>query len=99
MNRLLRFLAVLPAVETELNQINELLSIMLKLQQDTLPHLRNEREQLLDSAKVKDLLGISDSILFRYKKNKLLLPRALGGKYYYLSDIYALQEELKKRGK
>lgn len=97
MNRLLRFLAVLPAVETELNQITELLNMMLKLQQETLPHLRNEMEQLLDPGKVKDLLGISDSTLFRYKKSKILMPRALGGKYYYLSDIYALQHELQKK--
>lgn len=96
MIEILQLLQELPVIKGEIQQIAELLkNIMeLKLKEGQLQAL--EKDHLVDSSKVKQLLGISDSTLLRYKQKGILVPRALGGKFYLLSDIYAVEQQFNK---
>ena len=94
MIELLHLLQELPVIKSEIQQIAGLLRIMMELKEQENQRRSLAEEQLLNPDKVKALLGISDSTLLRYKQKGILVPRALGGKFYLLSDIYALRQEL-----
>lgn len=80
------------------NEILEKLDLLLSLQQHILKSLLAVEsksqpltpEEWLDNADVKNLLKISDSSLYRLRKNKLLPAKQIAGKWYY--HFAALQE-------
>jgi len=73
------------------------LEILIGIQQEMLSLLamRAEvnalaQEELLDGTDIKKLLHISDSTLYRLRKQKQLKCKLIAGKwYYYKSDILA----------
>ena len=48
----------------------------------------NLKEELLDSAKVKQLLNISDSTLYRMRKRNEIPHKKIGGMYYYPKSFF-----------
>lgn len=96
MIEIVHLLNELPVIKTEIQQIAELLKEMMELKAKESRLIALEKEHVVDSTRVKKLLGISDSTLLRYKQKGILIPRALGGKFYLLSDIYAVEQKFDK---
>lgn len=56
-----------------------------------------ETAKWIDSVQVKQILGISESTLYRIRKNKILLPQRIGGRdYFYLPDIFRVKDRYAK---
>ena len=56
------------------------------------------KEELLDSAKVKQLLNISDSTLYRMRKKNEIPHKKIGGMFYYPKSFFttALLQQFNK---
>lgn len=76
-----RIVKILVRVETLL------FDILMNLKRDNLQKIQPEQELLLNPDQVKEMLKISNSTLYRYKKQGILVPTALNGKYYRHSDV------------
>ncbi|ADY51851.1 hypothetical protein Pedsa_1284 [Pseudopedobacter saltans DSM 12145] len=96
MIEILHLLQELPVIKSEMQQIAELLKKMMELKAKENQLNALDKDHVVDATRVKKLLGISDSTLLRYKQKGILVPRALGGKFYLLSDIYAVEQKFDK---
>jgi len=69
-----------------LNRLDELTNLLVQIlskvdeRNSSIPPIKS---QWLDSADIKQLLKISDSSLYRLKKNNLIPAKRISGKWYY----------------
>jgi len=80
MNSILRILKLLFRIE------KLLLEILVNLKKGIEKEPVNP-ERLLHSDEVREILKISASTLYRYRKQGILVPTGLDGKFYRQSDV------------
>lgn len=89
-------------IPTLINLLRQILEVLQALHFLAKQHLPNEPlaardAQWLDNTDVKQLLKISDSTLYRLRRDKQLSAKKIGGKWYYLS--LDLAQSLKEKDK
>lgn len=84
------------------NQANQKLDALLLLQQQIILLLKQiygkvePEEEWLDNVDMCEKLKISDSTLYRWRKNGLLVPRKIGSRYYYSRKVVSRLIEERK---
>jgi len=64
-----------------------LFDILMNIKNSNLQNVQPDQDVLLNTDQVKEILKISSSTLYRYKKQGILMPTGLNGKYYRKSDV------------